>query len=198
MSERAQANAPSASPEMAARLAANRAGRLTPSQRRLALLVGLGALGVFLCPLAMLAQISLFVLWGDVPFSTLGGVAFTLVGALFLVIFAGLIGVNALTFLPEAFMRHPVRCARGPLEIRVSEGERPELPFSYIIGGYSFAPYVAPDDVPMRVGAPYVVYYAARTRLLLSLAALDAPDATQWEPPGLPERQSRGDVRGER
>jgi hypothetical protein len=167
---------------MAARLAANRAGRLTPSQRRLALLVGLGALGVFLCPLAMLVQISLFLLWGDVPFSTLGGVAFTIVGALFLVLFAGLIGVNALAFLPEAFMRHPVRCARGPLEIRVSEGERPELPFSYVIGDYSFAPYVAPRDVPMRAGAPYIVYYAARSRLLLSLAALDAPDAGQWEP----------------
>ena len=38
----------------------------------------------------------------------------------------------------------------------------------------------------MRVGAPYVVYYAARSRLLLSLAALDAPDAAQWEPVGQP------------
>ncbi len=182
MSERTPATTPPASPEMAARLATNRAGRLTPSQRRLALLAGLGALSVFLCPLAMLVQMSILLLSGDVPVPTLAGVAFTIVGALFLVIFAGLIGVNALAFLPEAFMRQPVRCARGPLEIRVTEGRRPELPFSYIIGDYSFAPYVAPDDVPMRAGAPYVVYYAARSRVLLSLAALDAPDGQRWEP----------------
>lgn len=182
MSERTQAAVPPASAEMAARLTANHAGRLTSAQRRLALIAGLGALVVFLCPLAMLAQMGALLLWGDAPVSTLAGVLFTIVGALFVVLFAGLVGVNALTFLPEAFMRQPVRFARGPLQIRITEGHRPELPFSYIISDYSFAPYVAPADVPMRVGAPYVVYYAARSRLLLSLAALDARDGAQWEP----------------
>ena len=37
----------------------------------------------------------------------------------------------------------------------------------------SFAPYVAPPDVEMRPGTPYLVYYSARSRLLLSLFALD-------------------------
>jgi len=163
---------------MAARLAANRTGRLTPGQRRLALVVGLVALLFLLCPLALLVQVGALLLAGDVPVPTLGGVIFTGLGVFFMVLFAGLIGTNASTFLPEAVMRRPVRFARGPL----AEGHRPELPFSYIIGDYSFAPYVAPPNVPMQVGAPYIVYYSARSRLLLSLAALDAPDAGQWEP----------------
>ncbi len=186
MSERTQATVLPASPEMAVRLAANRTGRLTAPQRRLALIVGLGALVIFLCPLAMLVQMGALLLWGDAPVPTLVGVVFTILGALVVVVFAGLLGVNALAFLPEAFMRQPVRFARGPLQIRITEGHRPELPFSYLIGDYSFAPYVAPADVPMRVGAPYEVYYAARSRLLLSLAALDAPDGAQWEPVGQP------------
>jgi hypothetical protein len=128
------------------------------------------------------AQVAAVALTGDVPVPTVAGVIFTVLGILFVVMFAGLVGTNAYTFLLEALMRHPVKYARGPLEIRVSTGNRPELPFSYIIGDYSFAPYVAPPDVPMRVGAPYLVYYSARSRLLLSLTALDAPDAAQWEP----------------
>jgi hypothetical protein len=167
---------------MAERLAVNRTGRLTAGQRRLALLVGGAAALFLLCPLALLLQLGAILWLGDAPVPTVTGVLLAALGVLFLLIFVGLIGVNAWTFLPEAFMRQPVRYARGPLEVRVTPGHRPELPFSYLIGDYSFAPYVAPDDVPMRVGAPYIVYYAARSRLLLSLAALDAPDAVQWEP----------------
>ncbi len=173
---------PPASPQMAERLAVNRTGRLTTGQRRLALLVGGAATLFLLCPLALLLQLGAVLLWGDAPVPTVAGVALAAFGVLFLLIFVGLIGVNAWTFLPEAFMRQPVRYARGPLQVRVTAGHRPELPFSYLIGDYSFAPFVAPDDVPMRVGAPYIVYYAARSRLLLSMAALDAPDAAQWEP----------------
>jgi hypothetical protein len=66
--------------------------------------------------------------------------------------------------------------------VRATEGHRPELPFSYVVDDYSFGPFVVPPDVKMRPGAPYIVYYAARSRLLLSIAALDAPDADQWEP----------------
>ena len=167
---------------MAARLAVNRTGRLTAAQRRTVLLAGLGALIIFLCPMALLVQIVAVLFLGDVPLPTSGGVIFTVLGVFFVLLFVGLFGVNVATFLPEAFMRRPVRAAQGALEIHVSEGNRPELPFSYIIADYSFAPYVAPQDVPMRVGAPYLVYYTARSRLLLSLAALDAPDAERWLP----------------
>lgn len=173
---------PPATPDMAAKLAVNRGGRLTSRQHRLALGVGVFALIFLLCPLALLIQVAAVALTGDVPVPTVAGVIFTILGILFVVMFVGLIGTNAYTFLLEALMRHPVKYARGPLEIRVSAGNRPELPFSYIIGDYSFAPYVAPPDVPMRVGAPYLVYYGARSRLLLSLTALDAPDSAQWEP----------------
>jgi len=173
---------PPATPDMAARLATNRTGRLTPRQHRLALAVGVFALAFLLCPLALLIQVAVALFMSDVPVPTAGGIIFTVLGVMFAVIFAGLVGTNAYTFLLEALSRHPVRYARGPLEIHVSAGNRPELPFSYIIGDYSFAPYVAPPDVPLRVGAPYLVYYSARSRLLLSLAALDAPDAAQWEP----------------
>jgi hypothetical protein len=173
---------PPATPELAAKLAANRAGHLTSRQHRLALAVGVLAPACLLCPLALLIQVAVVLFLGDVPVPTVGGVIFTILGVLFVVMFAGLVGTNAYTFLLEALMRQPVHYARGPLEIHVSTGNRPDLPFSYIIGDYSFAPYVAPPEVPMRVGAPYLVYYGARSRLLLSLTALDAPDAAQWEP----------------
>jgi hypothetical protein len=173
---------PPADPDMAEKLTNNRAGIFTPSQRRKVFLIGAAALLFMLCPVVLLIQMFAIIFFSDVPISTLSGVIFGLVGVLILIIFAGLIGVNIQTFLVEAFQRQPVRWARGPLEIRMTEGKRPELPFSYIIADYSFAPYVAPPDVTLRVGAPYVVYYSARSRLLLSIAALDAPDADQWEP----------------
>ncbi len=168
---------------MADKLTINRTGRLTASQRRTALIIGGIALIMLLCPLTLLVQMAgLLLTSSEVPVATVGGIVFLGLGALFLVIFVGLIGVNVETFLVEAFMRQPVKAVRGPLEIRVPERQRPELPFSYLVGEYSFAPYVAPPDLPLRVGAPYIVYYAARSRLLLSIAAMDAPDAAQWEP----------------
>jgi hypothetical protein len=173
---------PPASPDMAAKLAINRAGRLTRSQRRTVIAAGTATGALLLCPLAMVIQMGVLALAGDLPPVTVGGIVFFVVGAVFLALFAGLIGTNAAMFLPEAFGRNPVRSARGPLEIRMTETKRPELPFSYIIGDYSFAPYVVPEDVPMRPGVPYIVYYSARSRLLLSIAALDAPDAAQWQP----------------
>ncbi|RPJ01753.1 MAG: hypothetical protein EHM39_02865 [Chloroflexi bacterium] len=173
---------PPADPEMAAKLSINRTGRLTGPQRRTALIIGGIALLMLLCPVTLLVQMAGLLLTSDVPVATVAGVVFLLLGALFLIIFVGLIWVNVETFLAEAFMRQPVTVARGPLEIRVPERQRPELPFSYLVGDYSFAPYVAPPDVLMRVGAPYIIYYAARSRLLLSIAALDAPDAAQWLP----------------
>jgi hypothetical protein len=173
---------PPADPEMAEKLSVNRAGRFTSAQRRNVSVIGGVALLLMLCPLTLLIQMFGIIFFSDVPVPTLSGVIFSVVGVLFLVVFAGLIGVNVQMFLVEAFLRRPVRYARGPLEIRMTEGKRPELPFSYIIADYSFAPYVAPPDVTLRVGAPYVAYYAARSRLLLSIAALDAPDSAEWEP----------------
>lgn len=171
-----------AAPEMAERLATNRTGRLTPAQRRTVLGAGVFALGFLLCPLALVVQmIAILSLEGSVEV-TVSGIFFTVLGALFAVLFAGLIGSNAVRFLPEALGRQPVRYARGPLRIHLSEGERPELPFSYVVDDYSFAPYVVPPDLDMRSGAPYLVYYSRRSRLLLSITALDAPDAEQWEP----------------
>ena len=167
---------------MAAKLATNRAGRLTHSQRRAVMTAGIVTGALLLCPLAMVIQAGALALTGALPPVTVGGILFFVVGALFLALFAGLIGTNAAMFLPEAFGRNPVRSVRGPLEIRMTDSRRPELPFSYIIGDYSFAPYVVPGDVPLRPGAPYLVYYSARSRLLLSIAALDAPDAEQWQP----------------
>jgi hypothetical protein len=177
---------PSASPEMAARLTINRTGQFTPGQRRVSLIVGLLALLIFLCPLAMVVQLVMLLFVTDAPAVTISSIVITAVGVLFLIVFGGLVGTNAHTFLGEAFMRRPVHHARGPLEIRVTEGDRPELPFSYIIDDYSFAPYVVPSEVPMQAGAPYIAYYAARSRLLLSIAALDAPDGDQWLPESEP------------
>jgi hypothetical protein len=173
---------PPADPEMAEKLSVNRTGRFTSAQRRNVLVIGAVALLLMLCPITLLIQLFGIIFFSDVPVPLLTGVIFGVVGVLILVVFAGLIGVNVQMFLVEAFLRQPVRYARGPLEIRMTEGTRPELPFSYIIADYSFAPYVAPPDVTLRVGAPYVAYYSARSRLLLSIAALDAPDGVDWEP----------------
>ncbi len=171
-----------ASADMAAKLAVNRTGRLTPEQRRVVLIAGLLAAAAMLCPLAMLVQIGLILTSRIMDVVSVCGGVILGFGLFFMIIVGLMIGSNILAFLPEAFAHQAVRAARGPLEIHYSERERPELPFSYVIGAYSFAPYVAPTDVEMRTGAPYVVYYGARSRLLLSIAALDAPDANQWEP----------------
>ena len=172
----------SASPEMAARLIHNRSGQFTPGQRRLSLVVGGIALLIFLCPFAMVVQLIALLMTNNAPAISVGSAVITVVAVLFLIVFAGLVGSNVTMFLTEAFMRRPVKAALGPLEIRITEGYRPELPFSYIIEDYSFAPYIVPFDVPMQAGAPYIAYYAARSRLLLSIAALDAPDGEQWLP----------------
>jgi|GEM_PF-1440909 len=173
---------PPATPGMAAKLSANRTGKLTPDQRRTVLITGLVALAMLLCPLALSVQLAAVMLSGELPVVSFCGLGFTLVGALFIFVFLGLVGTNVMMFLPEAFGKHPVRYARGPLRIHLSETERPELPFSYVVKDYSFAPYVVPPELVLRVNAPYIVYYSARSRLLLSIAALDAPDAAQWEP----------------
>lgn len=171
-----------ADPAMAARLAVNRTGRLTAQQQRLLVGAGVFSLVLFLCPLALIIQAGAVLLIENPPGVTLFGVIFTVLGVLFLVFFSGLVGVNVVSFLPDAFSRQPVRYARGPLRIHPSSRERRELPFSFIVDDYSFAPFVPPPAIKLRTNAPYIVYYAARSRIFLSMAALDAPDAAEWEP----------------
>jgi len=170
-----------ASPEMAEKLTVNRTGRLTAAQRRTALITGCVAVALLLCPLALLIQLGAVLLSEGVAL-TVGGALAGLLVLIFFAIFGAIIFTSVSLFLPEAFAARPVRWARGPLRIHMSSGHRPELPFSYVIEDYSFAPYVAPAEVAMRPGAPYIAYYSARSRLLLSLAALDAPDADRWQP----------------
>lgn len=173
---------PPSSPDMAEKLAINRTGRLTPSQRRM-MWIGVGsALVVMICPAALLIQIGAVLVAGRLAILSFCGLLSLLVMAVFIFIFGGMVVANMQMFLPDATNKDPVRVARGPLQVRMPERDRPELPFSYIVQDYSFAPYVAPSDIPMRVGAPYLVYYGAHSRLLLSLYALDAPDADQWKP----------------
>ncbi len=167
---------------MAEKLAINRTGRLTAAQRRTVMIAGVVAMVALMCPLALLLQFAALALAGTLPAVTIGGIAFTVIGLFFVLLFGGLAWTNVAMFVPDAFGKEPVRWARGPLRIRVPERHRPELPFSYIVDDYSFAPYVPPADAELRRDAPYIVYYAAHSRLLLSIAALDAPDAAHWMP----------------
>ncbi|MBN1681172.1 MAG: hypothetical protein JW966_12875 [Anaerolineae bacterium] len=171
-----------ASPQMAAKLAQNRTGRLTRDQRRvtLAAIVVLGVM--LLCPLAMIAQFAALALTGMLPPATLFSLILTVCGIGFMLLMSALVFANLRTFWGDTLSAVTVRYARGPLKVHMSEHERVELPFSYIVDDYSFAPFVVPPDIVMRPGAPYIVYYAARSRILLSIAALDAPDSADWQP----------------
>lgn len=171
-----------ASPQMADKLVFNRTGRLAPAQRRIVVIAGVGALLLLLCPLTLLIQAAVLILTGNIPVATPGGLLFTVVGGFMLALMAILIFANVQMFMPDVLSREPVRYARGPLQVRASEGHRPEMPFSFVVDDYSFGPFVVPPDIQMRPGAPYIVYYSASSRLLLSIAALDAPDAAKWEP----------------
>lgn len=171
-----------ASKEMAARLAVNRTGQLTTAQRRTVLTGGVVALAFLLCPLAMILQMGAVVLADGLPIVTAASVFFFVLGVLMFAVFLGLAGTNVHLFLRDVFGREKVRVARGLLQVHMSSKERPELPFSYIVEDYSFAPYVPPPDVDLRLGAPYLVYYAAHSRIFLSMAALDATDAKKWTP----------------
>jgi hypothetical protein len=185
-------NAAPVTPEMAEKLAINRAGRLTPAQRRTVMIAGIVAVLALMCPLALLVQFGALVITGTMPAATIGGIFFTALGLFFVLLFGGLAWTHASMFVHDAFGKQPVRWARGPLQIRVPERNRPELPFSYIIDDYSFAPYVPPPDTDLRRDVPYIVYYAAHSRIFLSIAALDAPDAARWLPAPDQEKDGNG------
>lgn len=169
------------SPQMADKLTANRQGLLTPTQRApiiiAAIVTGVGLIGFSL--------FGIVALWGFVQtlqysgFFGLGLICLTGGSLSFLII---VFWVNANMFVPESLNQKPVRWERGKLKIKMASRERPEMPFSYIVGDYSFAPFVAPFEVPLEKGREYIVYYTARSRLLLSLAPLDQSNSQDWLP----------------
>lgn len=160
-------------PTLAAQIATNRAGKLTRSQRSTILVV------VIACSLGLLIVAALFV---NVMLAFMSGVPLgNIVGVLFFLFFALSFGYLALTmyfnlrgFLPDALTKQPIKQARGKLEIRMAGRDCPELPYSYIVADYSFAPFVVPYDVPLEVGREYVVYYAAHSRIFLNIEPADS------------------------
>jgi hypothetical protein len=105
-----------------------------------------------------------------------------------------ILGVNVAMFVPEAFSKSPVRWSQGILEIKEASRERPEMPFVYILGDYSFAPFIPPNEVPMQVGRAYIVYYAARSRMFLSIAPIDQLESKAWLPPDFPSESDEDEV----
>jgi hypothetical protein len=169
---------------MADKLRANRAGKLTDTQRApvlaAALVSGLGFI--------IFALFALVSVWGFAQTISVTGVfgwvlmGFTVLSFSFLLI---VLWTNAEMFVPEAFGRNPVRWTRGKLEVKMSSRERPEMPFTYLIGDYSFAPFLPPQEVPIEQGREYLVYYTARSRLLLSMVPTDIRGIKKY----LPEKQ---------
>lgn len=169
------------SSQMADNLATNRAGHLTKNQKApilaAAFITGIG----LSCSLIFLAT----TIYGFLETVNVAGIF----GWIMLIFTGGSISfltvvlwVNARMFIPESLSKSPVKWQLGTLEIKMASRERAEMPFSYIIGNYSFAPFVVPDEVPMQKGREYVVYYTSRSRLLLSIAPTDLPQSNEWIP----------------
>ena len=159
-------------PHLAARLETNRAGRLTRSQKNAIVIAALGSSAGILCILVLVINVITAIAAGvrvDSIISLLFFVFFMLsFGYLLLTLY-----FNAVIFVPDALSRKAVKTVRGPLEIRMASRERPEMPYSYIVGDYSFAPYIPPPDVPLETGREYIVYYAAKSRMFLNIEPVD-------------------------
>ena len=169
------------SPQMADKLVTNRAGKLTQSQRApimiAAVITGIGFVG--------LSLFGMLLVWGfikSLEFTGILGVGMLCITSASFLFLIAVFGVNAQMFVPEAFGQKPVLWERGPLAIKMAARERTDMPFSYIVGGYSFAPFVAPAEVPLEKGREYIVYYTVRSRLLMSIAPTDQPESEQWLP----------------
>lgn len=175
------------SPQIAEKIAVNRMGKLTSMQRTPLIIAGLFASGGLLCAFSMLLSfVSSIVVGGAFVSASLGGqILFGLMwlgGILSFLFLLGVTWVNASMFVPEAISPEPVRWERGILEIKFPERDRPEMPFSYILGDYSFAPFVAAEEVPLEPGREYIVYYTARSRLLMSIVPVDQKESSEWLP----------------
>ncbi len=170
------------SPQMTDKLLTNRAGKLTQSQRApimiAAIVTGIGFVG--------LSLFGLLLVWGfiqSLEFTGILGVGMLCITSASFLFLIAVFGVNAQMFVPEALSQKPIRWERGPLSIKMAERERTDMPFSYVVGSYSFAPFVAPAEVPLHKNREYIVYYTARSRLLMSIAPIDQPESEQWLPP---------------
>lgn len=154
-------------PRMAAQLTTNRNGRLTTNQRNLIWFAGLGSAAGFACMLVWVVSTGIAAS-GITPngIVTIGFFIFFMLsfGYLLLTLY-----FNASWFVPDAFSKNTVQQSRGKLKIRMAARERQELPFSYIVGDYSFAPFVVPPEVPLDEGREYIVYYAAHSRIFLGI-----------------------------
>ena len=159
-------------PHLAAQLESNRAGRLTRGQKNTLIIAALGSGGGMLCILVLVVNV-LFAFSAGVQVDSIVSLLFFI----FFVLSFGYLMLtmyfNARMFIPDALSRQTVKTARGPLEIRMSSRERPELPYTYIVGDYSFAPYIPPPNVPMEQGREYIVYYAAKSRIFLNIEPVD-------------------------
>lgn len=157
--------------EWAQQLARNRAGHLTGGQRNVVLIGAVGSsLGVVVIVLIALSV-------GGAIFTSGRLNAFTLLTFVLFLLSFGYLGLtawfNARVFVPDLLSKQPVQQARGKLEIKMASRERQLLPFSYIVAGYSFAPFEVPYEVPMEKGRKYVVYYAQHSRIFLNIEPVD-------------------------
>lgn len=169
------------SPQMTDRLRANRQGKLTDAQRAPILAAALiSSVGLFVFGLIALITIGGFIATLGVT-GVLGWLfmTFTALSFFFLIV---VLWTNAEMFVPEALSRNPIRWERGKLKIKLASRDRPEMPFSYIVGDYSFAPFLPPQDVPMEKGREYLVYYTVRSRLLLSIVPTDVANIKDYLP----------------
>jgi len=161
-----------ADPAYIAQLEANRSGQFTPRQR---LTVSIAALVTSLGLIVMCAILT------AIAAAAAQGLAFTgIVGALFFIFFlltylymVVTFYVNARAFVPDALSRNPVRVAQGELRTQKAQRDRDELPFSFIVGDYSFAPFIVPFEIKMEKGRRYRVYYAAHSRMFLGIEPED-------------------------
>lgn len=160
------------SEELAHDLQTNRAGHLIRSQKASVIMAAMGSLFALLCIGLLMLNVALAAETG----LSVGGPITLIFFAFFVVSFAymGLTAFfNARWFIPDMLSKNPVMTARGPLRVKHAERDRPEMPFSYIVGDYSFAPFVVPMEVPLEQGREYIVYYAAHSRIFLNIEPVE-------------------------
>lgn len=156
----------------AQQLALNRSGKLTPSQRT-TLIIGAGGSLIGLACVSVLFINVAWTLLGNLRLYNI--IIFVLLG-LFFISFGYMwltMYFNARWFVPDLFSKSPIQQAKGKLQVRMAARERVILPFSYIVEGYSFAPFEVPYGVPMEKGRKYVVYYLKNSRLFLNIEPQD-------------------------
>ena len=169
------------SPQMADKLAHNRNGQLTKTQKA-PILVAAILSGIMLFIVSAFSLLMIFATLQTLAATGVFGVLMLLFMGGSFIFLAIVLYTNAEMFIPEAIGSNVVRAERGKLKIKMASRERPEMPFSYIVGKYSFAPFVVPHEVPMEKNREYIVYYTSRSRLLLSIAPINQENSKEWLP----------------